>query len=48
MTASKAQALVPQLEEQITELVWADAKALKEYTKNTFPSVKECLQKAGY
>jgi 8-oxo-dGTP pyrophosphatase MutT (NUDIX family) len=48
MTAPKNQELIPQQEEQITELVWADAKALKEYTQNTFPSVKEVLQKAGF
>lgn len=48
MTAPKAQKLTPQLEEQITELVWADKKALEEYLKNTFPSVKEVLQKAGF
>lgn len=48
MTAPKAQILSPQLEEQITELVWADKKALQEYLNNTFPSVKEVLQKAGY
>lgn len=48
MTAPKAQTLTPQLEEQITDLVWADKNALKEYLDNTFPSVKEVLQKAGY
>lgn len=48
MIAPKAQTLTPQLEEQITELVWADKKALNEYLKNTFPSVKEVLQKAGF
>ncbi|NML23622.1 NUDIX hydrolase [Pseudoflavitalea sp. G-6-1-2] len=47
MNATAGQALVPQTEEQITELVWADAKALKEYMKNTFPSVKEVISKAG-
>lgn len=47
MQASNDQPLVPQTEEQITELVWADAKALKEYMKNTFPSVKEVISKAG-
>ena len=48
MTAHKNQPLVPQTEEQITELVWADAKALKEYMQNTFPSVKEVIAKAGF
>lgn len=48
MTAPKAQPLVPQLEEQITELVWANNKELKKYTANTFPSIIEVLHKAGY
>ena len=47
MTATSDQPLVPQTEEQITELVWADANAIKEYMKNTFPSVKEVISKAG-
>jgi len=48
MKAPKDQPLIPQLEEQITELVWADAAALKKYLGNTFPLVKAVLSKAGY
>lgn len=42
------QALAPQLEEQITELVWVPASKVKEYINNTFPSIIDVLAKGGY
>jgi 8-oxo-dGTP pyrophosphatase MutT (NUDIX family) len=42
------QVLAPQLEEQITELVWVPADKVKEYMNNTFPSIVDVLEKGGY
>jgi 8-oxo-dGTP pyrophosphatase MutT (NUDIX family) len=36
--------LVPQLEEQITELRWADLDGMKELLRNTFPSIKDVVK----
>lgn len=38
----------PQMEEQITELVWAAPGNIKNYTSNTYPSIVDVLKKAGY
>jgi 8-oxo-dGTP pyrophosphatase MutT (NUDIX family) len=48
MDAFGNEALVPQLEEQITELKWAGVKGLSAYTGNTFPSIIDVLQAAGH
>ena len=47
MTVSSDQGIMPQREEQITELVWADRKKTGSLLKNTFPSVIDVLQTAG-
>ena len=47
MTASSEQPVAPQLEEQITELVWADRQKIKVFIKNTFPSIIDVLEAAG-
>ena len=47
MTASPDQAITPQREEQISELVWADRKKIGELLKNTFPSILDVLRAAG-
>jgi 8-oxo-dGTP pyrophosphatase MutT (NUDIX family) len=46
MTAAAGEQLVPQQEEQITELRWADRAELKVLLRNTFPSVIDVV-KAG-
>ncbi len=43
VTASAAQPTTPQLEEQITELVWAGGKEIAAFSKNTFPSIIDVL-----
>jgi 8-oxo-dGTP pyrophosphatase MutT (NUDIX family) len=47
MTASPDQAVRPQVEEQITELVWAGRDRIPDLTKNTFPSIMDVLRAAG-
>jgi 8-oxo-dGTP pyrophosphatase MutT (NUDIX family) len=47
MTASPGQAIVPQQEEQITQLVWADSGRIGALLKNTFPSIIDVLHTAG-
>jgi 8-oxo-dGTP pyrophosphatase MutT (NUDIX family) len=47
MKASGDQSVVPQLEEQITKLVWADRQKIIVLVKNTFPSIVDVLQTAG-
>ncbi|MDR3713688.1 MAG: NUDIX hydrolase [Puia sp.] len=42
------QTLVPQREEQITDLKWAGETDLPVLLANTFPSILDVLQKAGY
>lgn len=48
LKAPGQQALVPQSEEQITELKWVPAADVKQYTNNTFPSIIDVLQAGGY
>ncbi|WP_315815997.1 NUDIX hydrolase [Paraflavitalea speifideaquila] len=48
MKAPGQQPLVPQSEEQITALKWVPAGTVKEYVKNTFPSIIDVLQKGGF
>ena len=43
MTAEAAQPIKPQLEEQITQLVWAGEKEIAAFRKNTFPSIIDVL-----
>ena len=47
MTASPGQPIVPQQEEQITEVVWADRGRIGALLKNTFPSIIDVLRAAG-
>lgn len=47
MTALPGQAIVPQREEQITELTWAGPGRIGGLLKNTFPSIIDVLQAAG-
>jgi 8-oxo-dGTP pyrophosphatase MutT (NUDIX family) len=47
MKASGDQSVVPQLEEQITKLVWADRQKIIGLVKSTFPSIVDVLQTAG-
>jgi len=35
--------LIPQQEEEITDITWAPTNDLEKYQENTFPSVKEVL-----
>lgn len=44
MNVSGAQSIVPQQEEQITELKWAGEKEIKELLKHTFPSIIDVLK----
>lgn len=48
MKAPGTQALVPQTEEQITQLEWVAPAQVKAYTDNTFPSIIDVLQAGGY
>ena len=45
MTCPKAQNLVPQTEENITEIKWVKTKDIKEPMANTYPSIKDILEK---
>ncbi|HMC84422.1 MAG TPA: NUDIX hydrolase [Chitinophagaceae bacterium] len=47
MTIQDEQQLVPQAEEQIAEARWVDKTRMEELLKNTFPSVKDVLEKAA-
>ena len=46
MKATKAQHLVPQKEEDITQAIWADSKKVDDCLKNTYPSIIEVIN--GY
>lgn len=46
MTAPDRQMVVPQAEEQITELVWASPDKVRVLAKNTFPSILDVLRAA--
>jgi 8-oxo-dGTP pyrophosphatase MutT (NUDIX family) len=48
MKAPGEQALTPQTEEDIMQLKWVPAKDVKDYFNNTFPSIIDVLQAAGY
>lgn len=48
MKAPGAQTMVPQQEERITELKWADAKDLGAFIANTYPSIIDVLRVGGY
>lgn len=48
MQARGGQTLTPQQEEQITQLVWVKAGDLDKYVRNTFPSILDVLEAAGY
>lgn len=43
MTCSAKQTLVPQIEEDITEIKWIKTKDIKEPMSNTYPSIKDIL-----
>ena len=45
MTCSGEQKLVPQTEEDITAIKWVDKKNIKEPLANTYPSIKDILEK---
>lgn len=47
MSVTADQPLVPQAEEQISELVWADRQKIVLLVKHTFPSIIDVLQAAG-
>lgn len=46
MTAAAGQTITPQLEEQITALKWADAKAAEACLLNTYPSIVDVVRAA--
>ncbi len=46
MKSSKKQLLVPQLEENITEVKWIAERNFKQVYANTFPSIKDILAQA--
>jgi 8-oxo-dGTP pyrophosphatase MutT (NUDIX family) len=48
MEATADQSLVPQLEEDITELRWIREAGFREATQNTYPNILEVLKAAGY
>jgi hypothetical protein len=43
MTAAPGQKLIPQTEEDITEITWLPAEKIKNIYSNTFPSVLEVI-----
>ena len=47
MKTNTEQDLVPQVEEDITELLWVDVKSLSKHMSNTFPTIKSVLNAAG-
>ena len=48
MHVAGEQKLVPQTEEQITAIEWADPKNLKKYLSNTYHAIEDVLKAAGY
>ena len=42
------QELIPQVEEDITELKWVNESGFAEMIQNTYPNILEVLKKAGY
>ena len=47
MTAPGDQSVIPQQEEQITEIKWVGEKDLRTLLRNTFPSIIDVLRTAG-
>jgi 8-oxo-dGTP pyrophosphatase MutT (NUDIX family) len=45
MTCLKAQSLIPQTEENITEIKWVKTKDIKAPLENTYPSIRDILSK---
>jgi 8-oxo-dGTP pyrophosphatase MutT (NUDIX family) len=48
MRVTDTTGLKPQLEEQITQLRWADAAEMGELVKHTFPSIVDVIRSAGF
>jgi 8-oxo-dGTP pyrophosphatase MutT (NUDIX family) len=48
LAAAKNQPLVPQTEEQITEIEWAAPGNLEKYVANTYPNIIDVLKAGGY
>jgi 8-oxo-dGTP pyrophosphatase MutT (NUDIX family) len=48
MKALQKENLVPQKEEQITDIKWANEKEILKIVKSTYPSIKDVLLAAGY
>jgi 8-oxo-dGTP pyrophosphatase MutT (NUDIX family) len=48
MKSPGEQELIPQAEEQITEIKWAGKKDLSKIAENTYPSIIDVLKTAGY
>ncbi|NII28067.1 NUDIX hydrolase [Pseudoflavitalea sp. X16] len=48
MKAPGKQELVPQSEEQITQIKWVTAAEVKQYITNTFPSIIDVLKAGGF
>ena len=48
MISNSTKKLIPQTEEEITEVKWFNKKDLVEVVQNTFPSIIEILKKGGY
>lgn len=48
MHSEAAQPLMPQLEEEITELKWAGEAAIPKLMQHTYPSIQDVLKAGGY
>ncbi|HEY4875524.1 MAG TPA: NUDIX hydrolase, partial [Puia sp.] len=48
MQTKSGQELIPQLEEQITKLQWITENKISSLLNNTYPSIVDVLQSAGY
>ncbi|HLY72437.1 MAG TPA: NUDIX hydrolase, partial [Puia sp.] len=48
MQTKSGQELIPQQEEQITKLQWVSENKISSFLMNTFPSIVDVLQAAGY
>ena len=48
MFAAGDQELIPQLEEDITELRWVKESGFPEIINNTYPNILDVLKEAGY
>jgi 8-oxo-dGTP pyrophosphatase MutT (NUDIX family) len=44
MNASEDEKFIPQVEEDITEILWVKKENLKEYLTNTFPTIRSILE----